>query len=517
MKRFVDQANEIGKPRDEVVDQTSEAPLDTDQIEPQGRDEMNLAEFPIAALTDYVPHGMNTIRFSDGTGSLMVTGSDAYGLPTATDADVVVALIQLTKRRNNFHEPTVRFNRTELLEILGWPDSGKSYKRLTESLLRWSTTSLRYEGTWWDNRSRRKMNAVFHILNEVVLVDRGEGGGTGGQPLSYFAWNKIFLASCQAGNLKRLDLQTYFTLEHASSKRLYRFLDKRLHQNPDQTFDLAEIAFERVGLSRTYVGKKGGLNIGKIREKLQPAIGELEERGFLRPLERDERYVKEGAVWSIRFVRERKENSGEWVEPTPVSSPGEASDTSGIAAAAASQASVTLSLSSSSMADELVARGVTKAKADELARKIPVERISIQVEVFDWKRTHDARGLTRNPAGWLVRSIEDGYELPKGFESREVRAAKAARQESAEALERSSRAEKRLRDRDKKVIDAYLTRLTPEARAALEAEALAGAVEEVRTQYASPGLTPSFRRTLLLGLVREHVAAKLQDQEPTLF
>ena len=66
---------------------------------------------------------------------------------------------------------------------------------------------------------------------------------------SYFAWNKIFLGSCQAGNLKRLDLGVYFSLEHASSKRLYRFLDKRLHREPDQTFDLAEVAFERVGLS----------------------------------------------------------------------------------------------------------------------------------------------------------------------------------------------------------------------------------------------------------------------------
>jgi len=96
-----------------------------------GRDEMNLAEFPIAALTDYVPRGQNTIRFADASGSLMVTGSDAYGLPTAADADVVVALIQLTKRRNGFQAPAVHFSRAELIEILGWPESGKSYRCLT--------------------------------------------------------------------------------------------------------------------------------------------------------------------------------------------------------------------------------------------------------------------------------------------------------------------------------------------------------------------------------------------------
>src|SRR4051812_32743401 len=113
-------------------------------IEPQGRDEMNLAEFPISALTDFVPQDQNTIRYSDDSGSLMITGSDAYGLPTAADADVIVALIQLTRRRNTFKSATVPFTRSELVEILGWPESGNSYRRLTESLLRWSTTSLQY-------------------------------------------------------------------------------------------------------------------------------------------------------------------------------------------------------------------------------------------------------------------------------------------------------------------------------------------------------------------------------------
>ena len=110
----------------QIIERAPES--DETSIDIYGRDEMNLAEFPIAALTDYVPRGQNTIRFGDGSGSLMITGSDAYGLPTAADADVVVALIQLTKRRNAFQTSVVHFSRTELLEILGWPVSGKSYR-----------------------------------------------------------------------------------------------------------------------------------------------------------------------------------------------------------------------------------------------------------------------------------------------------------------------------------------------------------------------------------------------------
>ena len=52
-----------------------------------GRDEMNLAEFPITLLTERVPEGVKTLVFEDKHGTLTVTGSDAHGLqppPTPT-------------------------------------------------------------------------------------------------------------------------------------------------------------------------------------------------------------------------------------------------------------------------------------------------------------------------------------------------------------------------------------------------------------------------------------------------
>jgi hypothetical protein len=471
-------------------------------LESRGRDEMNLAEFPISALTDYLPKGQNTIGFSDGAGSLMITGSDAYGLPTAADADVVVALIQLTKQRNNFHEPSVTFTRTELLNILGWPESGKSYRRLTESLLRWSTTSLKYEGTWWDNRARRKISAVFHILNEVVLYDRAEPGRGAPLPLSYFTWNKIFLESCQAGNLKRLDVRMYFALEHASTKRLYRFLDKRLHRLTDQTFDLAEIAFERVGLSRAYVGKKGGLNIGKVREKLQPAIDELEARGFLVPLARLDRYKKEGAIWRIRFVR-----------ATP-----KADEVEEMSSVAPDEASVQDASAEPAILDELVRRGVIRAKARALALAYQGSVIARQIEVFDWKLARSTRGMEKNPAGWLVKAIEDGYPAPKGFESQADRTTRLEweRKRDRDEIEvvRRKRDERTELAREHEAVEHYIASLDTAAFAGLEAEALAAAPEETRLHLQSPKMA-RFRKAL----VREHVAEKLRREKmgPTLF
>jgi len=60
-----------------------------------GRDELNLAEFPLCALTHRLRPDQKTIRFEDRvwdwdeqrgtttTRQLTITGSDAYGLPTA--------------------------------------------------------------------------------------------------------------------------------------------------------------------------------------------------------------------------------------------------------------------------------------------------------------------------------------------------------------------------------------------------------------------------------------------------
>src|ERR1700754_620370 len=72
------------------------------------KDELNLAEFPIAALTDRVPNGQTTLVFEDKLEQkdgppiirrLTIMAPSKHGLPTAVDDEVMVGLIQLTKRR----------------------------------------------------------------------------------------------------------------------------------------------------------------------------------------------------------------------------------------------------------------------------------------------------------------------------------------------------------------------------------------------------------------------------------
>jgi hypothetical protein len=435
-----------------------------------GRDEMNLAEFPITLLTERVPQGLKTLVFEDRHGTLTVTGSDDYGLPAAGDSDVIVALLHLTKSRNDFVTPTVPFTRYEVLKLLGWEDKGGNYRRLEESLRRWVGVTLRYDGNWWDNDIRCRIDASFHILDDVTLFDQ-EARRTLRErqqplPLSSFTWGRKFFESCRANNLKRLDLTTYFGLKSAVSKRLYRFLDKRFHLRPDWTFDLRELAFEHVGMSRSYTA-------ALLKAKLQPAIEELEAIGFLEPMTPADRYIRTGrGAWNIRLVRKlpapAKVKPAE-VEPEPTGPE-----------------------------RELVERGVTRAVAADLVRDFPEERIRAQIERVDWLREAKPKRVA-DVGAYLAEAIRKDFAAPVGFKSRAERAEAEATVRARRELEERARQAK-VREREERArIVRYWAELTPDEQQRLDAEALTDADPETRAAYEG-ATTPQARRLLLVGL-----------------
>ena len=86
---------------------------DSDQPLPKltdGRDELNLAEFPLSAIADRLDPSQKTLAFEDRiwdanrgemvTRQLTITASDQYGLPTALDDEVILGLVQLSKLRD---------------------------------------------------------------------------------------------------------------------------------------------------------------------------------------------------------------------------------------------------------------------------------------------------------------------------------------------------------------------------------------------------------------------------------
>ena len=378
------------------------------------KDELNLAEFPIAALTDRIPDGQTTMVFEDRlerrdsapiVRRLTIMGTHKHGLPTSLDDEVLVGLIQLTKRRNNFTDPRVQFSRYELIELLGWPQSGQSYRRIEEALHRWVGVVLMYENAWWDNGARSWVDEQFHVLDNVTLYDRerwrtsvrsGKVAKTDKSsskvdkpplPLSSFRWNEVIFRSFQSGNLKQLDLEFYLKLRLPTTKRMYRFLDKRFYRRSRLDFDLRTLACEHVGLSRSYAPTE-------LKRRLKPALEEMEQLGFLEPLAPEERYsyVKRGC-WRIILIRGRHDGA-ESQEP----------------AASRDQ-------QPNQLVEALKGRQVSSKTAQELVETFPATRVQAKIEVFDWLMRNGDKRVGKNPAGYLVASIRSDYQSPGDYQA----------------------------------------------------------------------------------------------------
>ena len=387
------------------------------------KDELNLAEFPIAALTDRIPDGQTTLVFEDRlerrdsqpiVRRLTIMGTHKHGLPTSLDDEVLVGLIQLTKRRSNFTDARVHFSRYELIELLGWPQSGQSYRRIEEALHRWVGVVLMYEKAWWDNAAKSWVDEQFHVLDNVTLYDRerwrssvrsnksakGERSASRTErpplPLSSFRWNEVIFQSFQTGNLKQLDLEFYLKLRLPTTKRMYRFLDKRFYRRCRLDFDLRTLACEHIGLSRSYAPTE-------LKRRLKPALEELEQLGFLEPLSPAERYsyVKRG-TWRIILIR--------GVGTTPAGT--ELKD----------------SREPDKLVNALKSRGITAKTAQGLVEAHSSTRIRTKIEVFDWLIQNEDKRVAKNPAGYLVASIRSDYQTPGDYQSRPVMSRSALEQ-----------------------------------------------------------------------------------------
>lgn len=424
-----------------------------------GRDEMNLAEFPLGTLASRAPRGRKTLTFEDRiwdksrrehvTRRLTISGSDRYGLPTTKDDEVILGLIQLSKA-DGFSSRQVPFSRYQLIHVLGWRDEGKSYSRLEESLNRWLGVTLYYQNAWRDKLRGCWVDASFHLLESLVLHRRRKGRGIqiAGRPelpLSSFTWNEIVFRSFHAGYLRKLDMHVYRSLKLATAKRLYRFLDKRFHHSNRLNFSLKVLACDKVGLSRGY-------DAAQLKRCLSPAIEELERAGFLVPMSVSERFSRVSrGEWEIRFVRAARVE-----KPSPERA------------------------GPSMLEGRLMDRGVTACAAARLVRDYPADRVDAQIKVFDRLSARGDVRVSRNPAGYLVESIRRDYVPPPGF-GQEPRAGVLLTAASdgrgtrgSGPAERASAGES-YDDLERSRVEVYLSSLTLDKRSETVREAIAKA------------------------------------------
>ncbi len=243
------------------------------------QDEFNLAVFPIAVLDKRAQKSKNYLTFTEHITSngreiqrvWTVMPHPIEGLPSTTDEDVYVALMELSYEQGA--QKKVYFSRYDLIRRLGWPMNAKHYERLESSLRKLAAVRIEAKNAYVDRHTGRLVDVGMSIIQEFKIFDEGAGKRTGAK--SYVMWSDRVAQSLSEKLFKKLDADFYFNLSSPIAKRLFRYLDKKFGSSDYFVINVRKLAFEHVGMSRemTYVSQ--------IMQRLEPALNELVSKQFL--------------------------------------------------------------------------------------------------------------------------------------------------------------------------------------------------------------------------------------------
>lgn len=446
-----------------------------------GGDEMNLAEFPFALLSDRQPSGVGTVEFSDvikGKGgevierTWIVTGAEEFGLPVASDEQVYVVLMELT-REQGFDNRVIHLTRYEVIKRLGWPDKGGSYARLKGCLDRLLGVTITAKQAFWDKTKQRYVDVGFHIIDDYALYQEPAGRKSRysptRHPLSYVAWNEVVFRSFQAGNIKQLDTGFYFGLRSAVSRRLFRYLDKkRLDGKRAFRIGLRKLGFEKLGMSRNYYPSH-------IKQELARAHRELIDSAFLAGVE----YYRPG-----RDVDERVFywfNPGKYQLSRDPDQRARAAD----------------------LLQQLSEVGITRSVAEQLVAQYG-EEVQAQIKYLPYRNPHDA-------AAMLVESIRNDWAPPASYLKAQADADKARQVAEAERQRQDQRYQQQnKRQIRKEACHQALERLSPTERQQLDAAA------RHKLQQDNPALAAHSDSAAYQVLLEEYIADLLLPSDEDL-
>ena len=279
----------------------------------KGKDELNLAEFPLArlgrndtrAVIEY--HGeIRDPRHGIVEQKWTVSGSAKFGLPTEFAERVLVGLIYLTAQEN-FQARKVPFTIYGVLKLLGLTHNKRNYKAVEKALQQLVGVVIYSEGAFFDKEQQKRVTSKqgFHIIEEFwlksfesdpnVIAEEGVN--------AYLVWSEQIWKNFKAGYIKQLDLQFYYGLDSTIARRLYRFLDKRMHYKDTYQIDIFDMAAR--------IGMKEYRYPSDLARKLKPAFRELKQTGFLEEAE----VIKVGKFTRVRFARTRPQQIGLWEAP----------------------------------------------------------------------------------------------------------------------------------------------------------------------------------------------------------
>jgi len=223
-----------------------------------GKDEMNLAEFPLTKLgsrdtrdvLEFTSYALDHHK-RPYQQQWIVRGATGLGLPNELGDRVIPALISLNAQQK-FTSRKVYFSKYQLLRLMKLDPEGQNSEVLELALKQLAGITIESKRAFYDKDKQKRLTSLeaFHLIEKlwfrkhetdktVLRAETAQG---------YIVWGSEIWNSLRAGYIKNLDLDFYYSLPSPLARRLYRFLDKRMHYTDTVELDIFELSgrLERV-------------------------------------------------------------------------------------------------------------------------------------------------------------------------------------------------------------------------------------------------------------------------------
>lgn len=211
------------------------------------KDELNIAEYPIALLTKHVDAGKNKITIYPGSNRewTLVGNPEMGGIPLAHDQDYYYALLDLLYEQTGFSDNTIYFTIYQLILRAGKKPSKQEYKRAIDALQKFRGLIIRSKTFKYIDEEKdeiKYINEDISLLQHFTIIgDVGRGRkqklqqSTDGYCQVIFT--DFFLDNLRSKEMsKTLNFSFLMKLETPLGRRYFRLIDfwKHKENKPDE-------------------------------------------------------------------------------------------------------------------------------------------------------------------------------------------------------------------------------------------------------------------------------------------
>jgi hypothetical protein len=260
----------------------------------RGKDEMNLSVLPIARLgssdkrTKLEYYG-TFAENGEQKDMVWIVEGGASGLPTELAERVLIALLFIGSKEN-FKNRKMTFTVYRVLKTMGLTINPRNYREIEKALKRLVAVTVFTDQAWYNHERKTRItaNRGFHIIDEYYL--HYEEGADEGEE-SFVIWGSRMWSSIQAGYLKYLDLDFYYSISTPLARRMFRFLDKVMAYQDTYQIDIFALA-NKLGMTPYEYSSH-------LKRPLKKAAEDLVKRGWLADFE----FIKVGNYHRMCFYK----------------------------------------------------------------------------------------------------------------------------------------------------------------------------------------------------------------------